>query len=444
MKSEPLNSRRISLTKRQVAEETGAALLALLNDILADGKLTDGEISRLHEWLDDHRSADLPAVGFLAEAVESIIAKGLVSEADKHDLHLAIERVLPITERGISKAARLSAEPPPELPPPISKEDLKDMAASASHDDFREPPRPNWRSDGMTEPQLHFIKSLGGSIRSSATKGEASDLIESLLHAKPPTNRQQMVMRFWAHSKQDSEGPREISEWMDAFYSEDPDRKTAWELFKQEAEDDGLQGDPMRVPMGVGPQYLKRVKEGGADAIPRFRRANLRVACDGVTPRRQIVVEAEPSSATYTFAAIIGALAIAVVVYVVVVSQNSPRKQAMKTAINPIQPTSAPERTAENNPVIPSPRAATPATVPEQSLPPKPRVQDPTTVYVMELKLGGFIGGRVPRVMIGGNLYRTGDLIDPQNEITVTRIDPENRLAEFTDSTGKTIRRVLE
>ena len=262
-------TRRLSLTKKQLQEESGATLLALLNEIVADGKISENEILRLHEWTQAHGESDLPAIGFLREVIDGAIADGSVSDSDRLDLHLAIERILPVTARSLSKEARIQDEPRPELPPKISREDLLKMKADPA-DDLTLQPRKTWRDDPMTGPQRAFIKSLRGSISPSATKGEASELIGTLLGNKPISHRQQMVMRFWGREQLSGEGPSEIADWMDTFYSENPDRKLAWELFKQEAEDDGLQGDPARVTFGIGPAFLTRIKQGGEAATPRF------------------------------------------------------------------------------------------------------------------------------------------------------------------------------
>ena len=269
MQPDQPKSRRLSLTKKQLEEESGASLLALLNEIVADGKISEDEVLRLHAWTQAHAESDLPAIGFLKEVIDGAIADGSVSDADRLDLHLAIERILPVTARSLSKEARIQAEPRPELPPKISREDLLKMKADPSDDSTLQPPK-TWRDDPMTAPQRAFIKSLRGSISPSATKGEASELIGTLLGNKPLSPRQQMVMRFWGRERLSGEGPSEIADWMDAFYSEDPDRKLAWELFKQEVEDDGLQGDPARVTFGIGPAFLTRIKQGGEAAIPRF------------------------------------------------------------------------------------------------------------------------------------------------------------------------------
>lgn len=53
---------------------------------------------------------------------------------------------------------------------------------------------------------------------------------------------------------------------MDDFYIEDPDRLLAWELLKAEISNDGGQGDPNRVPIGVGEGYRARIKRG--ESVP--------------------------------------------------------------------------------------------------------------------------------------------------------------------------------
>lgn len=264
--------RRLSLTKKQLQREDAESLLTLLADSVADGHISENEVERLKEWLTKMHSSDLPAVGFLREAIEQAIADGSLSDSDRLDIHLAIERVLPVTNRALSKEARKSADTAAKPAPKITRQDLTRMRADI---DMRQPVdrAVSWRDNVVTEAQRGFLKSLGGTVKPGMTRGEASDLIDALLNNKPISSRQQMVMRFWGRERQPSEGPREISDWLDLFHEEDPDRKKAWELFKNESEDDGLQGDPMRVPFGIGPQFLERIKEGGQAAVPRFHPA---------------------------------------------------------------------------------------------------------------------------------------------------------------------------
>lgn len=273
--------RRVSLTKRQLAEEQGSNLLSILCEVTADGKLSDEEVSNLGDWLLKNKTLEYPAVGLLLEVLARVLADGAVSDEERLELHLAIEKTLPVTERAHAKQKRAdqaAAEAPPfrdtRREGGITRSDIESGVIEMDVSFARE--EAPWRSDPATDAQRKFLRSLGGTLRSGASKGEASDTIDSLLGNKPLSNRQLMVLRFWNRSRVEGEDKRAIIDWLDQFYSEDPDRKRAWELYKEEAEDDGLQGDAERVPLGIGPEYLARVKNGGPDAIPRFRRGTAR------------------------------------------------------------------------------------------------------------------------------------------------------------------------
>jgi hypothetical protein len=272
---ESLPKRRVSLTKRQIAEEQGAKLLSLLCEITADGKLTEDEVKNLGDWLLENQALDYPSVGLLLEVLARVLADGAVSEEERLELHLAIERVLPVTERGKARENRQALEESEEHE---HRDPHRDKAADfekSEKDPFQSADfarrSADWKNDPATEAQRKFIKSLGGTLRPGATKWEASSIIDARLGNQPLSNRQMMVLRFWNRPLRKGEDKRGVVDWLDSFYRDDPDRKLAWELFKQEAEDNGLQGDPSRVPLGIGPNYLARIKRGGKDAIPLFR-----------------------------------------------------------------------------------------------------------------------------------------------------------------------------
>jgi hypothetical protein len=271
--------RRSSLTKRQLAEKGGAELLQILSAIGEDGKISDDEVAGLRAWLFEHRHLDIPAISLLSETVDRILADFFVTEEERLELLYAIERVLPVTERTMVRKARLAeSKSASQDEKGLTLQDLKKIARrtaeeqnDAAKDTEAEPEPYDWRNDPATDRQRDYAKVLGGRLPKNATKGEASVLIDSLLGKNPPSNRQQMVLRFWGRKLQCGDGPREIWEWQDAFYTEDPDRKRAWELYKEEAGDDGRQGDPQRIPFGVGPGYLARIKQGGNAAVARLR-----------------------------------------------------------------------------------------------------------------------------------------------------------------------------
>jgi len=428
--------RRVSLTRNQLHDEQGAELLALLSEIIADGKLTDDEIQRLTDWLIAHQGCDLPAVEFLVECVHGVVSRGHLSESDRLELQLGIEKVLPVSHRGFARHAREAAHPAPAPDPAdkslprITADDLKRMAQNAPPP-LRGPRHSDWRDDSMTEPQRHFIKSLGGTIRADATKGEASELIDQLLNGhKPISSRQQMVLRFWGHSVPAGQGCREIMTWMDEFYHADPDRKVAWELFKQESEDNGLQGDPSRVPVGIGPQYLARVKAGGSGAIPRFR-TNERA---GDLQTRVVAI----------------AITVAALVFAVLMIAAAFRTNPKPAAKMPVQAAApkAPKSPPVRPPVrdlnafadVPAAAVSKPATAANVA----PAVQHPyqapkptdAASAVSQLAVTGIVGGSRPRAMVNGVLLRERDVVNQQFGVFILTIDEQKRLVVFADMSG--------
>jgi hypothetical protein len=134
---------------------------------------------------------------------------------------------------------------------------------------------PNPTEIPATEKQTEFIRALvlelGGNppLKFDLTKAEAQIGIEELLkrrHAlqsnqQDPTPRQLMTLRFWNRSDLTRKSKWDIEQWMEEFYAEDPQRKAAWEMFKNEIGDDGTFSNPEIVPIGAGEQYLLRVRE---------------------------------------------------------------------------------------------------------------------------------------------------------------------------------------
>jgi hypothetical protein len=88
----------------------GAELLVLCETITADGSVTADEAEQLRAWLDDNASTDLPAVQFLAETVNRILADGHVTPDERRELHQALERVLPPETRQQAKQRRVATE----------------------------------------------------------------------------------------------------------------------------------------------------------------------------------------------------------------------------------------------------------------------------------------------------------------------------------------------
>ena len=101
---------RLSLTKKQQETVAGTELLALCQTITDDGQISNNEIVELRNWLHANRVSDLPAIDFLVETVERIIADRKVTREERKELHEALEKVLPPELRKDAKAKRREVE----------------------------------------------------------------------------------------------------------------------------------------------------------------------------------------------------------------------------------------------------------------------------------------------------------------------------------------------
>ena len=103
-------SRRVSLTKSERSSGIGAELLVLCQTVTDDGYLSKDEINELRRWLKDNRDTDLPAIAFLHETVERILADRRITREERQELYQAIELVLPPEARREAVDARREAE----------------------------------------------------------------------------------------------------------------------------------------------------------------------------------------------------------------------------------------------------------------------------------------------------------------------------------------------
>ncbi len=101
---------RLSITKLQRRTSIATDLLDLCQTITEDGHLDEGEIEALRLWLAENRGADLPAIAFLAETVERILADGRVTPDEHRELYRAIETVLPPDLRASVRGTRVAIE----------------------------------------------------------------------------------------------------------------------------------------------------------------------------------------------------------------------------------------------------------------------------------------------------------------------------------------------
>ena len=244
---------RVTLSKKELATSSGGELLKLLQEITHDGELSLDEINRMKVWLDQHsETTTVPAVAWLREILKAMLADGRITPAERQELLLAIERVLPQDERILAKVRRKAA------------------AELSQGGEEEEEPEDEVDDTPATPRQIEYLRSLRVSFdERKLTKDLASSLITEALEGRAQaSNRQIMVLRFWSRTDLAKLDRREISEWMDEWYEAEPLRLEAWELWKSESNDDGSQGDPTVVPVGIGEKYLERVRRGRE--VPAF------------------------------------------------------------------------------------------------------------------------------------------------------------------------------
>jgi hypothetical protein len=228
---------RIALTKTQLSTADGAKLVDLCLELGLDGEFCDTDLGVLARFI---AAADqtIPAVAHLRALITDAVADGAISSAERSLIHRQIERILPPTDRERLVMAREEAT-------------AKHYEELTSRPVFYEP----------SEAQLRYIEDLGGKLPAGASKAEASDLIENLLHSHASiTPRQHMVLRFWAKQPEAGWGKSDVSAWMDDLYNSSPDHLTAWELYKEANGDAGLSRDPSRIPFGCGAKWLAKVR----------------------------------------------------------------------------------------------------------------------------------------------------------------------------------------
>jgi hypothetical protein len=104
------NRGRVTLTKAQLASRAGADLVVLCQNMTEDGHIDNQEVLDLIRWLERYRDEDIPAIGFLVETVNHIMADGIITERERSDLQKAVERVLPSDLRQGAASRRREAE----------------------------------------------------------------------------------------------------------------------------------------------------------------------------------------------------------------------------------------------------------------------------------------------------------------------------------------------
>jgi len=104
------STHRVPLSARQQASDAGIELIELCSTITEDGRLLDREIAALRDWSERHRDLELPSRAFLSEKIKRVITVGAISDSDRAELQVAIERVLPPEARHMPKSSTRLAE----------------------------------------------------------------------------------------------------------------------------------------------------------------------------------------------------------------------------------------------------------------------------------------------------------------------------------------------
>ena len=99
-------AKRISISSAEAQEGAAADLVALLQSVTSDGRISNDEIRALHRWIRENQDCGLPSLQLLKDTIESICADGRVSDEERVELATVIERVLPPDLRAIAKQRR--------------------------------------------------------------------------------------------------------------------------------------------------------------------------------------------------------------------------------------------------------------------------------------------------------------------------------------------------
>ena len=234
---------RVTMTAKQCASAYGTRLINLILSMSHDGELTIDEVRVLHNLLINGPET-MAAVVFLRELTGTILLDGKLSELEAYQLRRAMERVVPKDTR-----MRLT-----EL---LSRIGLPTTNDDEDEDSEGSGRRPAWHDDPITARQAAYIQDLGGVPDERMTKGQASILIDALLISRPPSPRQQMVLRFFDRLDLMSKTKEEVSVWMDKLYASNPACERAWDKFKIHIGDDRTIRDPSVVPIGEFRKYMR-------------------------------------------------------------------------------------------------------------------------------------------------------------------------------------------
>lgn len=264
---------RVTLTAAQAATKQGQKLIDLIIGMCHDGSLTIEEVRSMHEFLRATPS-DIRAFALLRGLTFDVINDGVVDSIEAYRLKLAFVRVVPKAARGVVEThldgIGLPASSDDEDDRADSDSTVRDSEGNEASTDSSDQASSNrrsehnrrwsrtaaWRYEPMTQAQHDYIVLLGGTPGDAMTKGEASDLIDSLLDCRCTTPRQVMILRFFNQLELISAGKDRVSEWIDTLFSENTAYELAWDRFKRETNHDHRGQDPSVVPIGAYIRYI--------------------------------------------------------------------------------------------------------------------------------------------------------------------------------------------
>jgi len=102
----PEPSKRVSITKAQLHEGAASELLALLEEITADGKVSSDEAKALSAWLSASEATGIPGILYLRGILEHVLSDGILSADEHKAVYDAIEKILPIELRREARERR--------------------------------------------------------------------------------------------------------------------------------------------------------------------------------------------------------------------------------------------------------------------------------------------------------------------------------------------------
>jgi len=110
------------LTSEEAKTQVGVQLLALCEQIIADGKLDLQEIKDLRKFLNKHKeTSGIRAVGYLHAIMTRITADKVVDRAEQKELFAALKNIIPVAKADPQRIAGYVAPRPVQMADPVEE-----------------------------------------------------------------------------------------------------------------------------------------------------------------------------------------------------------------------------------------------------------------------------------------------------------------------------------